>query len=120
METPLHQVSGADDAAPLPFRTLLYRYFFFGWLFRNVHVGDAFERGLAVQHNKRQARWLPVYMMRWAWWGMAFYILGDASEIFLESDGLARCLYAASALSLSFIVTMATAWLHLTHRSEHA
>jgi hypothetical protein len=120
METPLHDATGAEDAAPLPFRTLLYRYFFFAWLFRNVHTGNAFERGLAIQHNRRQARWLPVYMLRWAWCGLIFYALGDASGIFLESEVLARCFYAASALSLSVIVTMATAWVHLSRRSEHA
>ena len=121
METPLHpHACDAHEAAPLRFRTQLYRYFFFAWLFKDVHGEDAFERGLAVQHNRRQARWLPLYMLRWAWCGLAFYALGDASEIFLEAPTLARWLYAASAFSLSFIVAMATAWLHLTRRNEHA
>jgi hypothetical protein len=120
METPLHDAPGADVAAPLRFRTLLYRYFFFGWLFRSVYVGDAFERGLAVQHNRRQARWLPLYMLRWAWAMLSFYALGNFSEIFLGVEMLASGFYAASAISLSFIVSVATAWLHLTHKSEHA
>ena len=46
----------------MAFRTLLYRYFFFGWLFRDVTRGNLFERSAAWAHNKSQAHWLLTYM----------------------------------------------------------
>ena len=67
------------------FRTLLYRYFFFDWLFKDVETGNVFERAAAVRHNREQARWLPVYVLRWLWWGLAFYALGSVAELILEA-----------------------------------
>ena len=38
----------------LAFRTLLYRYFFFGWLYKDVSRGSMLERAaLARSHNHR-------------------------------------------------------------------
>jgi hypothetical protein len=37
----------------LAFRTLLYRYFFFSWLFRDVTQGNLLERTAAWRHNQR-------------------------------------------------------------------
>jgi hypothetical protein len=109
----------AGTVNELPFRTLLYRYFFFDWLFKDVNTQDGFERGLALQHNKRQAKWLPTYMLRWLWWGLFFYALGGLSELLLEAPNLARWLYAASAGCLAFSVATATAWVGLTQKQEN-
>ena len=49
-----------------PFGTLLYRYWFFGWIFRDAARGTPFERAAALRHNAERARWLPTYMRRWA------------------------------------------------------
>lgn len=95
------------------FCTLLYRYFFFGWLFRDVGQGDVFERAAAVRHNREQARWLPTYLMRWLWWGLAFYTLGSAAELLLEAVTLSMLFYAAGALSVPFTVAIAAAWIGL-------
>ncbi|MGE4239358.1 hypothetical protein [Ramlibacter sp.] len=105
---------------PLPFKTLLYRYFFFGWLFKEVDNVDPFERGLALHHNRRQAAWLPKYMFRWLGWCFFFYGVAGVLELGLELDILPRFLYAASAGCLAFGVMTATAWLTLTQkRQEH-
>jgi len=95
------------------FCSLLYRYFFFGWLFKDVGSGDVFERAAAVRHNREQARWLPTYMMRWLWWGLAFYTLGSLSELLLEAATLSTLLYAAGSLSVPFNVAIAAAWVGL-------
>ena len=42
----------------MSFGTLLYRYFFFGWLFKDVNRGNLLERAAAWRHNREQARWL--------------------------------------------------------------
>jgi len=95
------------------FCSLLYRYFFFGWLFKDAGSGDMFERAAAVRHNREQARWLPTYMMRWLWWGLAFYGLGGATELFLEAATLATFFYAAGSLCVPFNVAIAAAWIGL-------
>ena len=46
-------------------RTLLYRYFFFEWLFLDVNKGNLLERSAALRHNQSQAHWLLTYMWRW-------------------------------------------------------
>jgi hypothetical protein len=104
----------------LPFRTLLYRYFFFGWLFKETGVGDVFERAAAERHNREQARWLPVYIMRWLWLGLGLYALGRIAELMLEAPGLSVLCYAISAMSMSFTITIASAWLGIkrAHRFQ--
>lgn len=95
------------------FRSLLYRYFFFGWLFKDVSQGDMFERAAAMRHNREQARWLPLYMMRWLWWGLAFYALGGVAELVLDAATLSTVFYAAGAVSLPITVAIAAAWIGL-------
>ena len=51
----------------LAFRTLLYRYFFFDWLFKDVSRGDLMARSAAWRFNQSRAHWLLTYMRRWLW-----------------------------------------------------
>lgn len=94
------------------FWTLLYRYFFFGWMFKDIG-GDLFERAAAVRHNREQARWLPTYLMRWLWWGLAFWTLGSVAERVLDAEPLATLFYGAGALSVPITVAIAAAWIGL-------
>lgn len=97
----------------LEFRTLLYRYFFFGWLFKDVTRGTLFERAAAWRHNREQARWLPVYLWRWMGWGLFFYGLGGVVEIILESPVLSMLFYVPSALSVPVGAVTLAAWVGL-------
>ena len=104
---------------PLPFKTLVYRYFFFGWLFKDVRGAEGLERGVALHHNRRQATtWLPTYMLRWLGWSLFFYGLAGLVEVAFDWTLFARLVYAASALCLAFSVMTATAWVGLTQRQE--
>jgi hypothetical protein len=47
------------------FSRLLYRYFFFEWLFRDVNRGTLLERASAMRFNREMGRYLPVYLRRW-------------------------------------------------------
>jgi hypothetical protein len=41
----------------MPFRTLLYRFIFFDWLFKDVSAArNVFERHAALQHNRHMSR----------------------------------------------------------------
>jgi fatty acid desaturase len=105
-----------DPAAPcgqgahLPFRTLLYRYWFFAWLFRDVGRGSLFERAAAWRHNREQARWLPRYMKRWCVIGAVTF----AAAALFELAGLmllATCFFIPSVISLPVNAVIGAAWL---------
>lgn len=96
-----------------PFRTLLYRYFFFGWLFKDVTRGNMFERAAAWRYNREQAHWLPLYLRRWLWWGLWFYALGGIVEIILESPVLSMLFYVPSALAVPVGAVTLAAWIGL-------
>lgn len=102
----------------LPFRTLLYRYFFFNWLFKDAGQGDLFERAAISRYNRQQARWLPTYMLRWVSWSLLFYLLGEGAERVLDLPALATWLYAIGSLGVAFCVMAATAWVGITQRQE--
>ena len=97
----------------MAFRTLLYRYFFFGWLFRDVSRGNVFERSAAWKHNQAQARWLPTYMRRWLWCGVMLYGLGGLVELLLNAPGFSVLFYVPSALSVPINAVIGAAWVGL-------
>ena len=97
-----------QDAA---FGTLLYRYFFFGWLFKDASRGSLLERAAAWRHNKERAHWLLTYMRRWLWFGLLFYGLGGAVELLLNETALSAFFYVPSALSVSVNAVIGAAWL---------
>ena len=97
----------------MSFSTLLYRYFFFGWLFRDVTRGNLFERSAAWRHNCAQARWLPTYMRRWLWCGLFFYGLGMVVESLLSAPGLSVLFYVPCALAVPVNAVIGAAWVGL-------
>jgi len=97
----------------LTFRTLLYRYFFFEWLFLDVTQGSLVERSAARRHNQSQAHWLITYMRRWLCCAVLLYSLGGIVEIFLGAPAVSALFYVPSALSVTVNAVIATAWLGL-------
>src|SRR4030095_15588782 len=75
------------------FRTLLYRYFFFSWLFKDASRGNVLERAAAWRHNREHAHWLLTYMRRWLWCSLVLYGLGGFGELVLHSSRPSRRLY---------------------------
>ena len=94
-------------------RTLLYRDFFFGWLFMDASRGSLFERAAAWHHNRCQARWLPTYLRRWLWCGLVLYALGGFVELMLHAPALSAFFYVPGALSLPVMAVIAAAWVGL-------
>ena len=95
------------------FRTLLYRYFFFGWLFKDASRGNLLERAAAWRHNREQARWLPTYMRRWLGCGLLLYGLGGLFEWILQSPGLSAVFYVPGAISVPVNAVIGATWLGL-------
>lgn len=97
----------------MPFSTLLYRYFFFGWLFKDVNRGTLLERSAAWRHNREQARWLPTYMRRWLWCAVFCYGLGVMVESLLHAPGLSVVFYVPCALAVPINAVIGAAWVGL-------
>lgn len=97
----------------MPFSTLLYRYFFFGWLFRDVNRGNVLERAAAWRHNREQARWLPTYMRRWVWVTLGFYALGQCAESLLQLPGASVIFYLPGAMAVPVNAVICAAWVGL-------
>ena len=95
----------------MQFRTLLYRYFFFGWLFQDVNRGNLLERAAAWRHNRAQARWLPTYMRRWAGCGAILYALGLLAEWAMGAPALSVLFYVPSAMSVPVNAVIGAAWV---------
>ena len=97
----------------LPLLHLAYRYWFFGWLFRDVERGTWLERQAARRHNRQCAQWLPVYIRRWMVLCSAFY----ASGIVLEFAGLlagASIAFTTACLAVTVVAVAMAAWLVLS------
>lgn len=93
------------------FPSLLYRYWFFGWLFRDASRGNALERAAALRHNLERARWLPTYMRRWAALGLLMYAFGGALE-WLGLDAIAPLAFVPACVAAPVLaVASATWWL---------
>ena len=97
----------------LSFPTLLYRYFFFEWLFLDVNKGTMLERSAAARHNRSQAHWLLTYMHRWLWCAVLLYGLGGVVEILIGAPAVSALFYVPSAVSVSVNAVIAAAWVGL-------
>jgi len=92
---------------------LLYRYFFFGWLFKDTRRGTLLERAAAWRHNRAQARWLPTYMRRWFCCGALCYGLGAGIELTVAAPFWSALFYVPSALTVSVNAVIAAAYVGL-------
>ena len=112
------QMQRSEDESPrpaMPFRTLLYRFMFFDWLFRDVsRAHDLFERHAALQHNKYMSRYLPVYFRRWTVMATFDFGLGFLFERFLQATMVSAYFFTWSCVSIAGLAVIAAAWVFLT------
>ncbi len=101
--------------APLPTRTLLYRYLFYGWLFRDVNRGSLFERAQAWRHNCEQAHWLATYLRRWATGGVLWFLGGAWLEAGTARLWPAAALYVGGVVAVAYCAVTLVAWWVLVH-----
>ena len=94
------------------FRSTLYRYWFFGWLFRDVTRGSLIERAAAWRHNRANACWLPVYLRRWTLLGGLCFLAGLGLET-LAPPLVQAVFYLPSAISVSINAVTLAAWMGL-------
>ena len=102
-----------------PLWHLLYRYWFWGWLFLDVNTGDLVRRAAAWRHNVRQRVHLPVYMRRWCAVLVASASIAVVIETGLNVPKVAAPFYVWAVLCVIVEVVAAIAWLFLReHRAS--
>jgi hypothetical protein len=94
------------------FSRLLYRYWFYGWLFHDVSRGNLFEQAAAKQHNRELSRWLPIYLLRWTVLGALCYAGGLCIESMMSAP-VAWLPYTLSSLTLPVNAVTLAAWVGL-------
>ena len=99
---------------PEPLAHLLYRYFFFGWLFRDVTRGSLLERAAAWRANRQRRHHLLTYLRRWSFVFAAGYGLGVLFEHPLQLIYAAAWCYSSSCVSASVIFVILTSWISLS------
>lgn len=107
--------AGPSEPARLvpTFRQLLYRYWFFGWLFRDVNRASLLERAAAWRHNQHQARWLPTYLKRWAVMSLLCWGVGALIEHGVGAPVMSAVFYVQAALGITFNVVTSAVLLGL-------
>ncbi len=106
-----------DDSVPeIPFRTLLYRFMFFEWMFADISAArNLFERHAAWQHNRRMCRYLPVYLRRWSVLTACDFGLGVLFERALQASLVSAWFFTWSCVSLTGMVIISVAWVFLSN-----
>ena len=104
---------GGMPDRPVSLREGIYRYFFFGWLFRDADSGSDAERAIALRHNRDQAKWLPVYMRRWVVGGAVILAFETLSEHVTSKPVLSAALAVALVFVVLFLLITAICWTFL-------
>ena len=95
-----------------PLWHLLYRYWFWGWLFDDVNRGDLMRRAAAWRHNVAQRVHLPVYMRRWCACLLATFAVAAVVEAF-DARAAAAVFYCAAVIAAVVEVNAGMAWVFL-------
>ncbi|MET0858769.1 MAG: hypothetical protein ABWY27_18635 [Telluria sp.] len=102
--------------AEIPFRTLLYRFMFFDWLFADLSAArNLYERHAAWQHNRRMCRYLPVYLRRWSVLTAGGFGLGMLCEKASQTSVVSAWFFTSSCVTLTGMVVISVAWIFLAN-----
>ncbi len=104
----------AEPGTTRGLRSLVYRYFFFDWLFADMReISGVIERHAAWQHNRAMRKHLPVYLRRWTALATLMMLLGGLCERVFEAAVLAACCFTGFGITVSGMSVIAVAWLFL-------
>lgn len=98
--------------------TVLFRYFFFHWLFRDASVQELYLRSAAIAHNKANRHHLITYLRRWIALTLLMYFFG----IMLEQFNTLACVffYTVAALCACTIVKITVVWIFLGQQNPRS
>ncbi|KQQ97291.1 hypothetical protein [Massilia sp. Leaf139] len=114
-----HHGGERGEVHELRFRTLLYRFIFFDWLFKDVSgARTPIERHAATQHNRRMSKYLPVYLRRWSFLTVLDFALGCLVERALQATLLSAWFFTWSCITATGAVVITVAWIFLTQPQQ--
>lgn len=104
----------ADASLRESLRSLLYRYWFWEWLFVDLsRVRDVYQRAAAWRHNVAQRRHLPTYMRRWLVVTAANIGVAAVLEKALAAMLSAAFFYTNGCIAVCVLVVTFIGWLFL-------
>jgi hypothetical protein len=109
-----HPVGTADEAL----WSLLYRYWFWGWLFEDVNRGDALRRRASWRHNLAMRSWLPTYMARWLACGAVAAGAAHALQATTATVVMPAMFYTGAVLAVVVLTNACTAWMFLARGQQ--
>jgi hypothetical protein len=110
MSLPLNPAAEAEKRQRVTLRENLYRYWFYGWLFRQADSGSVLERAAALRHNRVQSKWLPLYMRRWVVGCLVALVSEAACERLSQSAVLSATFAIALSLAFLFLLITGLCW----------
>ena len=90
-----------------------YKFWFYGWLFKDASKGTLWERSAAIRHNRANAHWLLLYMRRWLFMMATFFAVAVVCEVILGHPGISAFFYVPSILTIPYNVVTVVAWFFL-------
>lgn len=93
--------------------SLLYRYFFFSWLYRDAGCGSRIERCAAWRYNQAHAGWLLTYLKRWLVVDCSAFAAGCLSSLAFQGHWICVPFFVLFSLAMSVITVIVVAWLGL-------
>lgn len=110
--------SSHDPYLPKPpadsFCSLLYRFFFFDWLFADLDRAQTLlERHAAWRHNREMRKYLPTYLRRWSCMGSTAFVAGSLCERVWEAQIAASCCFTGFGVTLAVMAVIVVCWLFL-------
>jgi hypothetical protein len=104
----------APDAANDSFFSLLYRFYFFDWLFADMaQAKGLLERRAVWRHNLEMRKYLPVYLRRWGALAVAAFLTGSLCDRVFEAELVASCCFTGFSVTLGVMTIIAASWLLL-------
>jgi len=93
--------------------SLLYRYWFWGWLFADASQRDLFRGAEALRYNIAHRSYLLFYVRRWMLCSLGLLLIGLRLE-----EGIlpfwSTIAYTSGTLALTVLFVAAAEWLLLT------
>jgi hypothetical protein len=103
-----------NDVEPADsFSVLLYRYFFFEWLFRDASRGTLLERASALRFNREMGRYLPIYLRRWGFIIASSCCMGAIVEKAPSLTFAAGAFYFIACCAIAIALLILRLWVGL-------
>lgn len=102
-----------------PLWSLVYRYWFWGWLFRDVNDGDLLRRNASWHHNVAMRSCLRTYMWRWLVCTAATAGVAQGVEAATATTVVPAIFYTSSVIAVVVFTLALTIWMFLARPTVH-